>query len=105
MAPGDLNDDGETYVVAVVLEGDAADVVAALHAFDRDADDPVAALRAAFDERAAAAASDLAAGGDVSSPGTSFESNFDDMQAANELTYDDDVDVDQDVSAAQNMGT
>jgi hypothetical protein len=56
-------------------------------------------------ERAAAAASDLAAGGEVSSPGTSFESNFDEMQAANELTYDDDVDVDQDVSAAQNMGT
>jgi hypothetical protein len=112
--------DGDTYVIDVVLEGDAADVVAALQAFDRDADDPVAALRAAYADRAAAAAADLAEADGASSPGTSFESNFDEMQAANESAYKDadvgladhvdvDVDVDQDLdvdmTANQSIGT
>lgn len=110
--------DGDTYVVDVVLEGDAADVVAALQAFDRDADDPVAALRAAYADRAAAAAADLAEADGASSPATSFESNFDEMQAANESAYEDadvgladhvdvdqDLDVDQDMTANQSMGT
>ena len=36
-------DADDVYVMDVVLEGDSADVVAALRAFDPDADDPVAA--------------------------------------------------------------
>ena len=47
-------DADDVYVMDVVLEGDSADVVAALRAFDPDADDPVAARRAAVVERGAA---------------------------------------------------
>jgi hypothetical protein len=93
-ATAEERDGGDTYVVDVVLEGDAADVVAALQAFDRDADDPVAALRAAYDERAAAAAAGLA--------------NEDTDGGADghvDVDVDQDRDTGQDMTAGQGMGT
>ena len=91
-ATAEERDGGDTYVVDVVLEGDAADVVAALQAFDRDADDPVAALRAAYDERAAAAAAGLA-------------NDDTDVGADGHVDVDQDRDAGQDMTAGQGMGT
>lgn len=89
-------DGGDTYVVDVVIEGDAADVVAALQAFDRDADDPVAALRAAYDERAATAAAGLV--NEDADIGVTDHVEQD-------LDVDHDLHADQDMTAGQGMGT
>ena len=91
-------DADDVYVMDVVLGGDSADVVAALRAFDPDADDPVATLRAAFDERAAAAA----AGHADEDAGVGVDAAGHDVDG-----YDVDADHDsnQDLATGRGIGT